>query len=89
LTLIRKEVQKEVVTAEDLDGEIARKLRDIERKEDAKAKAQLQLHKAEIAFRFDKAPKGAYEETKAESEKAYATADEELEGLISDLTENL
>jgi len=89
LTLLRKEVQKEVVTAEDLDGEVARKLRDIERKEDAKAKAQLQLHKAEIAFRFDKAPKGAYEETKAESEKAYATADEELESLISDLTENL
>jgi len=91
LTQIKKEIQKEVVSIEEFDGDVTRKLREIERKAEAKSIAQRELHKAEISYKFDKPSitKSTYEQTKAESEKAFTSADEELESLISEVMENL
>jgi len=86
----KKEVQKIVVEAEELDGEVARKLRDIEKKEERKIDCQLKLHDIEISHRFKKQMTAKdYEDSKSEYEKLYNSAEEDLESLTSDLTENL
>jgi len=90
LSLVKKDILKAIVEAEEIDGEVARKIKDVERKEDAKLKSQLQLHDVEVAHRFKKTvSKSTYEESKAEYEKSYNSLDEDLESLISDLTDDL
>jgi len=73
-----------------LDTEVSRKLKDIEKQEDIKGKNQLLLHEVEVSQRFKKsASKGVSEEFKAEYEKVFNAAGEELESLINDLMADL
>lgn len=90
LSQIRKELSKLITEAEGVDGDATRKLREVEKKEDNKSRSQIQLHELEIAYRFKKTvTKTAYDSSKDEYEKALNSADEELEGLVSDLTSGL
>jgi oligosaccharyltransferase complex subunit alpha (ribophorin I) len=90
LNQIRKEVLKLITEAEGVDGDATRRLREVEKREETKAKSQAQLHDLEISFRFRKTvTKTTYDSTKDELEKALNTADEELESLVSDLTSGL
>lgn len=87
---VRKEFLKLITEAEEVDGDAARKIREVERKEEAKSKSQIQLHELEIAHRFKKTiAKNAYDVSKEEYEKAFNSTDEELESLVSDLTDSL
>jgi len=90
LSNIRRDIIKSIAEADDLDGEVARKLKEIEKKEEIKTRNQQLLHEVEVAQRFKKTPsKGISEDSKSDYEKAFNTADEELESLVNDLFEDL
>jgi len=75
---------------DEVDVETAKKVREVEKKEEKKTLNQEQIHQNEINYRIHKRiPKPNYEESKAEYERFYSNVDEEIEGLVSDLTENL
>jgi oligosaccharyltransferase complex subunit alpha (ribophorin I) len=85
-----KELLKIQAELEDVDSDLAKKVRELQRKEEKKAYNQRQLHDNEISYRINKQiPKSAYEESKAQFENFYNTTDEEIESLLGDLTENL
>jgi len=90
LANIKKEVQKAISDLEALDNEIARKVKDIERREEKKSLAQDKVHQNEINYRLYKnGTKEVFEEQKSQLENAYTIAEDEVEGLVSDLTDSL
>jgi len=88
LTNFKREIQKMLTELDDLDASVARKVRDIEQKEEKKIYHQTQIHDIEISFKIDKkVPKSAYDESKAEIEKIYNSIDQEIDSLLTDLSE--
>jgi len=86
----RKEMAKLIIEIDEVDADTAKKVRSIELKEEKKNYNQLQLHENELNYRIKKTiPKSAYEESKTEFEKFYKSVDDEIETVVSDLTEGL
>jgi len=75
---------------EELDGESARRIRDIEKKVERKLATQELIHSNEVNYKMHKRiPKSTFEEIKSDNERLYSSLDDEIEGMISDMTENL
>jgi len=87
---VKRDLSKVIAELEEVDVESARRIRELERKEEKKTTTQEQIHQNEINYKIHKRiQKSNYEELKAEYERLYSNVDEEIEGIITDLTENL
>jgi len=90
LNTLRGKFQKVISDMEEVDVELSKKLRDMERKEDDKTTNQQQLHDIEISHRIKKTyTRGDYDIVKAKFEKVYSSADEELAALVTDVIDSL
>jgi hypothetical protein len=90
LTKSKDVVHKLAVELDQLDVEVARKVREIERKEDEKIAAQQQLHDVEIAHNINKkSTKENYEASKAKAERTLDAIEVELGDLVKNLIGDL
>jgi len=89
LNNFKKEIQKIAIEIEDLDSDIARKVREIERKEEKKSFNQNQLHEHDIAVRIEKKSPKVLEESKVELQKFNNNVDEEIDAIVTELTESI
>ena len=90
LASFKRDVTKLITALEDLDNETAKRLQDLEKREDAKTQAQSQVHDNEFNHKVKKSgTKDSYEKAKDNAERAYAAADEEVDNLVTDLFGNL
>jgi len=87
LNNLKGKAQKSVIEMEEVDAELSRKLKDVERKEDDRTTYQSQLHDAELAQRSGRGVKD--DSVKAKFERLYTTAEEEVADMLSDILGDL
>lgn len=87
LSNLKGKAQKSINEMEEVDVELARKLKDVERKEDDRTNYQAQLHDAELAQRSGRGAKD--DSVKAKFERLYTTAEEEVADLLGDILGDL
>jgi oligosaccharyltransferase complex subunit alpha (ribophorin I) len=88
---LRKEVGNILKELEELPSkageEAARRLREIERREERREKAQGSLQNNEVDYKVKKTtPKKAYDDTKNEMERALQAAEDEVESALQELS---
>jgi len=90
LTNIASQVQSLAAHLDDVAVDFARKVRELEKKELKKAGLEQQIQENETSYKVKRSiQKDAYEATKESLEKQFTAVDDEIEGLVADLTEHL
>jgi len=82
---ISKEALKLQSELEDLEASVAKKVNDLEKKEKRKTEAHLLVHDNELSFRKKEKTKESYEAAKSTLQKAFDSAEFEVEDLAGEL----
>eukprot|EP01119_Soliformovum_irregulare_P005356 TRINITY_DN17124_c0_g1_i1.p1 TRINITY_DN17124_c0_g1~~TRINITY_DN17124_c0_g1_i1.p1 ORF type:complete len:627 (+),score=200.79 TRINITY_DN17124_c0_g1_i1:59-1882(+) len=92
LNKAKREVSDLIADVEKLDGgaEVARKLKEIEAKQEKRVAAQAKLLQTELAHKVDrKLAKADYDKQYPEQRGLFTSLDQEIAGDVSDLTEDM
>jgi len=85
--LLKSEITKIAIELDPLDASVANKVREVIKKEDVKIAEHSKLVNLEVQRAQKNVSKQAYEKDKAEFERSYFKAEDELDSLVNDLLE--
>lgn len=90
LVATRSSVNEIAVQLEDLVVDLSRKVKELEKKEEKKQQLEQQIQENEVNYKIKKAiQKDIYEQIRGKLEQQFNAVDDEIEGLIADLTDSL